>query len=358
MSGADHRRADGLGRDLDHVLAHTRDIWEELRGASIFLTGGTGFFGHWLLHTLNAANRELDLGVRCAVLTRQPEAFRRRTPELADQNWLSLMTGDIRSFEDPGRLFSHIIHGATPASAALIQENPLEMVDIIVAGTRRVLDIASRCGVRKLLLCSSGAVYGAPPSDLGGTPETYLGGPDPLNPRSAYAEGKRVSELMCVAATKKTGMEATIARCFAFVGPYLPLDTHFAIGNFIRDAMARREVLVSGDGTSVRSYQYAADLAIWLWTILVRGASGRAYNVGSNQAISIGQLAHVVAQTLGASVPARILGTPDPGRRPEWYVPSTERAESELGLANRIDLPEAIRRTAEAVRHLSMVTAV
>jgi dTDP-glucose 4,6-dehydratase len=359
MNGAnDLPAAEWLGRDLDHVLAHTKDVWEELRGASLFLTGGTGFFGHWLLHTLDAANRSLGLGVRCAVLTRDPGAFRRRTPRLASQEWLTLLAGDVRSFEDPGLRCSHIIHAATPASAALIAENPLEMIDIIVAGTRRVLEFSRRCGARKLLLCSSGAVYGAQPGDLEAVPETYLGGPDPLNPRAAYAEGKRVSELMCAAESRKGSLEVASARCFAFVGPYLPLDTHFAIGNFIRDALAQRDVVVRGDGTPLRSYLYAADLAIWLWTILARGASGRAYNVGSEEGVSIAQLARLVVETLSAPVAVRVLGAAEPGRAPERYVPSTARARSELNLEQWIDLPEAIRRTARAAEPFSVVTTV
>jgi len=319
----------GLERDLDHILEHTQGLWDELRGASLFMTGGTGFFGRWMVESFCAANREFQLGARLAVLSRGPQN---------DREGVSYCSGDVRSFDFPKGDFSHVIHLATPASAALNESHPFEMQEICVNGTRRVLEMARLHGVRKLLLASSGAVYGRQPVDLDKIPEEYLGGPDPLDPRSAYAEGKRMAEWIA-AASKADGFEVKIARGFAFAGPYLPLDAHFAVGNFIGDALAGRPIVVQGDGTAVRSYLYAADLAIWLWTILIRGVTGRAYNVGSENAISIGDLARL----MGPEVEVR--GTPVVGGKPERYVPSTARARAELHLEERIDLSQAIRRT-------------
>jgi dTDP-glucose 4,6-dehydratase len=315
----------GLDRDLAHILEHTQTLWPELRGASLFVTGGTGFFGRWIVESFDAANRQFQLGARCTVLSRHPQQPR---------DGISFHVGDVRAFDFPAGDFSHIIHLATPTSGAV---DPFEIQEICVNGTRRVLDLAKLRGVEKFLLASSGAVYGRQPPDLEKTPEDYLGGPDPLDPRSAYAEGKRMAEWMCAA----SGLPVKIARGFAFLGPYLPIDAHFAAGNFVRDALAGRPLVVAGDGTPVRSYLYAADLAIWLWTMLLRGESGRAYNVGSEREINIADLARLVAGPL----PVEVRGTPVVGRKPERYVPSTARARTELHLEERIDLSESIRRT-------------
>ena len=328
------------------MLAHTAGIWEEFSGASVFLTGGTGFFGHWLLSSFAAANDRFGLNARALVLTRDAEGFRRRAPALASHPAISFQAGDVRTFDFPAGRFSHIIHAATPASAAFNSARPLEMQDTIIEGTRRVLDFAGQCSAVKLLLCSSGAVYGRQPPELERIPEDYTGGPDCLDPRSAYAEGKRVSELLCATYARDSSIEMKIARCFAFAGPHLPLDAHFAIGNFLRDAMAGRPIVIQGDGTPFRSYLYAADLMIWLWTILSRGQSCRPYNVGSESAIGIADLGRLVAGTVAPGTPIQIIGTPEPGRLAERYVPSTERARSELQLAEYIDLAESIRRTA------------
>jgi nucleoside-diphosphate-sugar epimerase len=256
-----------LAHDLDRVLAQTGGLWEALRGARVFVTGGTGFFGCWLLETFLWANDRLDLGASAVVLTRDARAFERKVPHLTAHPAVRLLDGDVRTFEFDGGHVSHVIHAATASSAAI---DPRLMFDTIVDGTRRSLELAHRCGASRFLLTSSGAVYGRQPHDLTHVPEDYAGGPDPANARQAYAEGKRAAELLC-AVHADARLQPTIARCFAFVGPYLPLDAHFAAGNFIRDGLAGGPIRVSGDGTPYRSYLYASDLAIWLWTILLRG---------------------------------------------------------------------------------------
>jgi nucleoside-diphosphate-sugar epimerase len=335
-----------LAEDLDHILAQTRDLWEELRGQRLFITGGTGFFGTWLLESFAWANARLDLRSSAMVLTRNPDAFRRKAPHLASDSSIRFYVGDIRSFDFPEGNFSHVIHAATEASATLNEEAPLTMCDTIVLGTRRALNFARSCGARKFLLTSSGAVYGMQPSDLSHVPEEYLGGPDPANPSSAYGEGKRVAELLSVVYAKQYGLQVKIARCFAFVGPHLPLATHFAIGNFIRDGLRGAPILVKGDGTPYRSYLYAADLAIWLWTILSKGESCRPYNVGSGESLTIAETARAVAEAFASSVSVKIAKATSPGKPAEHYVPSVARVQSELGLQQHISLNEAIRRTA------------
>jgi nucleoside-diphosphate-sugar epimerase len=222
---------------------------------------------------------------------------------------------------------------------------PQEMFETIVDGTRRVLQFAAASGCRKLLFVSSGAVYGKQPPELTHIPEDYLGAPDPLDPASAYGEGKRAAEMLCVVAGKKHGFEIKIARCFAFVGPHLPLDAHFAIGNFIRDALAGSPIRVNGDGTPLRSYLYAADLAVWLWTLLFAGTAGKAYNVGSDQAVSIADLSRTIADLISLGAQVEIARQSTPGAPVAIYVPSTDRARLELNLHSFVDLESAIRRS-------------
>ncbi len=334
-----------LAADLDHILARTEGLWEELRGRRILITGGTGFFGCWLLESLLHANRTLGLNARAVVLTRNAEAFRAKAPWLACDPAVELLSGDIRSFAFPQGPFSHVVHAATESSTTLNQDDPALMVETVVGGTRRALEFAVRCGARKFLLTSSGAVYGRQPPGLTHLPEEHPGAPDPLDPQSAYAEGKRMAELLCAVWGREHGLETKIARCFAFVGPYLPLDVHFAAGNFIRDGMAGGPIRVHGDGTPRRSYLYAADLAIWLWTILFRGAASRAYNTGSETGLSIAELARAVAETLDLRPDVIVAQAADPAKPVEQYVPSTRRAREELGLNEWVDLPEAVRRT-------------
>ena len=332
-----------LAADLDVVLKDTGALWDDLRGARLFITGGTGFFGCWLLETLLWANDRLSLGASMVVLTRNRGAFLRKAPHLAGHRAVTLIEGDVRALDGDLGTFSHVIHAAT-ASASPAQ--PAETFDTIVEGTRRALVFARRAGARRFLLTSSGAVYGRQPETVPRLSEDYAGAPDTLDASQAYAEGKRAAETLCAVHAAKS-FEPAIARCFAFVGPYLTLDAHFAIGNFIRDALEGGPIRVAGDGTAWRSYLYAADLAVWLWTILLRGEALRPYNVGSSHALTIEALARLVADTLAPGAAVEIARQRLPDAAAERYVPSVARAETELGLRATIPLAEGIRRTAQ-----------
>lgn len=332
--------------DLEHVLEHTRPLWEQLRGGRIFVTGATGFFGVWLLETFAHANSCLNLGASLVGLSRDPAAFYAKAPHLAADPSITLHQGDIRDFEFPAGAFTHVIHAGTTSSTPV---PPGEMLDTIIQGTQRTLAFAVSSGANRFLFVSSGAVYGKQPADMTHIPETYSGAPDPMDPNSAYGEGKRVGELLCSIAHKEHGLETTIARCFAFVGPHLPLDAHFAIGNFIRDAMRGEPIRVK-DGTPYRSYLYAADLSVWLWTILFRGEACHPYNVGSDQEITIAQLAATVASTIGGSIKAPT-STPNVNSSTSHYVPSIDRAKIRLDLNVCIPLQESIQRTTSWHRH-------
>ena len=241
-----------LSADLDHILAHTRDTWEALRGRRLFITGGTGFFGCWLLESFLWANDHLDLGAAAVVLSRNPAA---------GHPAITLHQGDVRDFDFPPGEFARVIHAANDPSTSLAQRSPLAVLDTIVEGTRHTLEFARHCGAPDLLFTSSGAVYGKQPPCLSHVAEDYTGAPDPTSPASLYGEGKRLAELLCVLYNAQHGIRSKIARCFAFIGPYLPLDANFAAGNFIRDALAGGPIHIRGDGTPYRSYLYAANRA-------------------------------------------------------------------------------------------------
>ena len=251
----------------------------------------------------------------------------------------------MQDFKFPNEKFDYIIHAATEASATLNAENPLEMADTIINGTRRTLDFARQCGAKRFLFLSSGAIYGKQPDSLPNIPENYNGAPDPLDTLSAYGEAKRAAELLCSIYHKYYGIETAIARCFALVGPYLGLNIHYAIGNFIQDALKGRPIIVTGDGSPLRSYLYTADLAIWLWTILFKGAAATAYNVGSDIPISIAELAHKVASLAPKKCGVHIAAKPDPNAIRQKYIPCIDKAKKDLNLKCLIDLDEAIKRT-------------
>lgn len=263
------------------------------------------------------------------ILSRSPAAFIKRYPTLAKQRGVKFRQGDVRSFDFGSEKYDAVIHAATEAVTTISDE---EMTSVVVEGTRHVIDFAKACGAKKLMLTSSGAVYG---------PQISAVSEDaPCNPITAYGKGKLIAEEMCAA----SGLHTLLPRCFAFVGPYLNRSIHFAIGNFIQNCLDGVPIVINGDGTPYRSYLYADDLVEWLFAILERGESGRPYNVGSGVGLSIVELAQTVRSALGTTNPIEILGSPT-GSPPSVYVPDISRAQQDLELHVSVSLEEAICRT-------------
>ncbi len=305
----------------------TRQMLEDKR---IFLTGGTGLLGKWFLEYF------LTLKAELVVLSRDPEHFKASFPKFVKYSRVSFSFGDIRSFKFPKGDFDYVIHAAMPVSSDHKLIDSPEMFSIAVDGTKHLLEFGKQANVKRFLYVSSGAIYGKPSDGMSLIAETY-----PLRPVTAYGRGKLESESLCEA----SGIESVSARCFSFIGPYMPLNANFAIGNFIGNCLRNEAIEIRGDGTPLRSYMYGADLVEWLLTILVKGEAGRAYNVGSDHAVSILELATLVQEVAGCHQPIVRCKEADTMTPPECYVPSIDLAKKELGLSLTIDLPKSIAMT-------------
>jgi len=315
----------------------------------LLLTGGTGFFGKALLRRFSTL-RNLD-NSEIIILSRNPEFFISQYPDLTSNRSISFLKGDIefRNSLPWDHQFTHVLHAATDSTQGP-SLTPRQRYDQIVDGTRNILDLAIATGARRFLLTSSGAIYGPQPVDVSTISEDFPGSPLLCEPSTAYGQAKRAAEHHCALYREAHGLETVIARCFAFVGPDLPLNAHFAIGNFIRDALTADAITVAGDGAPLRTYLDQTDLAHWLFTLLECGRSGDAYNVGSNEVISIAELAHLVRDILAPDKPVQILANPDPPATRYRYVPDIRKAQQELGLDIHVALADSIRRTGEACR--------
>jgi dTDP-glucose 4,6-dehydratase len=327
---------------LQEILHHL--AVEELEGQTLFLTGGTGFFGFWLLSLLDLVHQQ-GVNFEVQVLSRRPDQFLASAPFFATKKWLRLQQGDVKTYQPTGPA-SLLIHAATDTHAQA-HTHPLAIVEDVLQGTQNCLNQASRQGVRRALFVSSGAIYGRQAAAREPTPESARIFIDPDQPPNYYGEAKRMAEHWATLIGQSAGMVVPIARCFAFVGPAMDLNGHFAIGNFIRDGLRAKTIQVQGDGTPVRSYLYGADLAIWLLQMLLKGQHGRPYNVGSDQGISIRELAELTRQILSPEKTVSIAQRPVDNPLRSWYVPSITRARTELNLDVWTPLSDAIGLTAK-----------
>jgi UDP-glucuronate decarboxylase len=311
----------------------------------ILIVGGSGFVGSSLSDLLTVSAHESVVFTSTGF--RVPSNFNPHGQNFSHVSWNVLNRSDL----NPD--FDLIIHAATPASAQLNNNNPKDMFDVIVQGMENVIEFASRHPkLPTVLFTSSGAVYDGVGDLNENIEESSIITPNSVGSPSAYSEGKRSAELMLKEASDAGICKGIIARLFAFSGKNLPRDRHFAIGNFVEDAVTKKKIIIRGDGSSIRSYLDQWDMAQWMLTIANHGDPSHIYHVGSERAISIVNLATLISQRYelitGEIVPIEILGQSSPLDGVSRYVPSTAQTRKELGLSETISLESSIDSMLEA----------
>jgi dTDP-glucose 4,6-dehydratase len=311
----------------------------------MFLTGGTGFFGKAILRQLLQEYKGDGAKFVVTVLSRNPTRFLEENPDFSNQPWLKFYCGDICNRETLplSMKFTHVLHAATDSTIGP-SLTPRERFTQILEGTKNILQFTHECGAKRFLLTSSGGVYGPQPSDLGFMQESQNIIPDPLIADNAYSIAKRAAENLCAIYAEEYNFEIVIARCFAFIGEDLPLDAHFAIGNFLRDALNEVDISVLGDGSPTRTYLDQRDLSQWLLKILKVGRAGEAYNVGSDEVITIAELAKLIRDMVNPNLKVQITQSKIECNFRNKYVPDIAKAKKELGLSVTYTLRQSLEK--------------
>ena len=330
----------------DYNLYHNKieEISNFLKNQRILITGGTGLFGYWILDFFLNINSYFNLESNVTLLTRRnPSEILKNIP-LEFHKYISFIQGDIRNFEFPEQEFDFLIHGSGLPKSSIYEIEPFAMNDVIVNGTTHILKLIKKSKIKKLLFISSGAAYGDQPFNTDYLSEDLNIAPSTIQSSSLYGEAKRISEILCIIAGKENQVEVKIARCFTFTGSNIPLDQHFAVGNFINDVLNNRDILITGDSRTIRSYMYSTDLSHWLWTILLEGKNNEIYNVGSDEPISILELANLVKKVTNHK--GKIIENKNFHNKTfNKYLPSIEKAKSDLSLKINVNIEEAIEKT-------------
>ncbi len=339
------RAIDLVREDCATVLQSQGQQLSPLRGDTLVVTGGTGFMGSWIAEMVACLNDLHGFNTRLLLIARSTDHFRATRPHLASRRDITLVKSDVRHTVEFPKETNWLIHAAANPDSSFHATNPVETLSVIGEGTSSVLRATDRCASLKMLLnVSSSLVYGGQPLDLERMPESFGGAPSCGSASSAYAEAKRFAETFCAAARSQARIPTLTARPFAFIGPYQSMDRPWAINSFIREAIQGEAIRVSGDGRTVRSYMYPADMAFWLLRVLSGGTAGQIFNLGSPEGIQLGELATMISEHFQPR-PEIHLSTAPGHTQPSRMVPDVSAAQKALGLTLRIPLKTALERT-------------
>lgn len=299
----------------------------------ILITGGTGYFGKSILSYLHKNKFDIE---EVFILSRNPKIIVSSFDCNDFPFKISFLSHDIQKSLTFEKYVDFVIHAATTVGP----QDPEITKKVIIDGTENVLKYCIHKKIKRLLYISSGAIYGKQPTNLKKINENYIGD---FNMRTVYGNSKYEAENLCKFYADHYNLDFVIARGFTFVGPYLPINSHFAIGNFINDGLNGRDIIISGDGRTIRSYLFSDDLVNWLFAILFKGKSYEAYNVGSDQYMSLSELADRVKRCFKNKINIKIQGDLiDPIN---VYVPDVSKIKNNLGVLESVNIDEAITKT-------------
>jgi nucleoside-diphosphate-sugar epimerase len=350
-----------VDQDLDHILSLASSELAGLSGASLLITGGAGFLGHYLVQAAARWNERHPDADPIAVTVY--DNYVRGVPpwldEVARSPDVTLVEHDIRGpLPDDVPDFDAIVHAAGIASPTFYRRNPLEMMDANVGGLRTLLDHARRQAdrghpVRGFLFFSSSEVYGDPLPGNIPTPETYRGNVSFTGPRACYDEAKRYGETLSVTFARQFGLPVKIVRPFNNYGPGLKITDRRVIPDFAADILSGRDIVVLSDGSPTRTFCYVADAVVGYYKALVRGRPGEPYNIGVEEPeISVLNLAERMS-----AIGRELLGYRGKGvhrtseerdyleDNPTRRCPVIDKARMELGYEPGIGLDEGLRRS-------------
>lgn len=343
--------SDLIRRDCEEIAPQAVSLLQGLRNQKLYIAGGTGFVGTWIAELVACLNDAYSFNVGLVLASRDIDAFRERAPHIASRKDVRLESIDVRTCLEIPDDVGYLVHAAASPDNRQHMSNPLLTMEIISRGTANMLDSATKiAGLKKVLVASSGQVYGKQVDASEKIAESLPGTLNCNAITSVYPEAKRYAETLCCAYWSSCKLPVVIARPFSFVGPYQGLEKPWAINNFIRDALMNNPVRIIGNGKPVRSYMYASDMALWFLRILTDGCAGLAYNVGSPFGISLKDVAEKVLLYSNATSDVILKNMNDDS---SVFVPDDGLCRESLDLSVMVPIDTALIRTMEWYRKLA-----
>jgi len=341
--------AKGLGSDA-----------KKLAGKTVFLSGGGGFLGKYIVGTLCYLNDHV-LSTPCRIIsvdnfiTGAPHPhFNYKGRDDVLEVW-----GDI-TYPLPVREPIHyIIHAAGLASPVYYKKYPLETIESAVTGAKNLLELAKRNKehFEGFMFFSSSEIYGDPDPSAVPTPETYHGYVSSVGPRSCYDESKRLGETITVIYHEQFGIPGKIVRPFNVFGPGMGHNDRRVLPMYAYRALNKEIIPVHGDGHQTRTFCYITDAITGFLKVLLVGKPGQAYNIGNpDNEISMRNLAKLFVEIEGHGAKYEMIPYPSnyPAGEPQRRCPDITKAKKELKYNSSMSLEQGLKRFVEWCRTQEM----
>lgn len=290
-----------LLRDLQNISSANFIPWEQLKGKTIFVTGATGLIGFNVVSGLLYANEIKKLGLTVLALVRNEERARQRFSDFTDCDALKFIISNVETLP---RVYGvdYIIHGASQTASKVFVEQPVETIMTALSGTHNVLELAKLNNVKGMVYLSSMEVYGHPEKGHKVT-EDDIGTMSPLDVRNSYPISKLQCESLCHAYACEYGLNITIARLTQTFGAGASENDNRIFAYFSKCVKNRHNIVLNTKGDTERCYLYTSDAVTAILTLLLKGESGRAYNLADEKSYcSIAQMAEKIALAHGIKV--------------------------------------------------------
>lgn len=317
----------------------TNIIRNGLNNKRIFIVGGTGFVGKNILNYLKIHEIEF---ANVTILTRNINNFKSSYPELTDIPNLSYHECDVLNLKYFGSDFDFVINGAT---ASIQNVNSTQLLNESILGTLNVLEYAKNASVSSLINLSSGAVYGEIKQKVA-VIEDSLQRPKIENQANSYGLGKLMSEHYAYLFASNQ-MKVTSLRCFCFGGPYLDFS-YYVLGYMISNALQNQDILLKSGSGVYRSYLSSNDLVEAIFMNLInaklRDSNYEVYNLGSEDAYSVHDLAKIVKNNLNSK--SKIVYQNNNEELISYYIPNMDKFKK-TGISLESKLTDVIGETAK-----------
>lgn len=321
--------------------------WEGFKGKSVTVTGATGLLGSHIIDFFLYLNRVYEASIEVIALGRNPQKIQRRFSYAMNSNLFKSAT-----FELSGRFpeidTDYIIHCAGNSHPQLFAQDPVGTLIGNVLGAEKVLKYGV-CHDTKILLLSSGEVYGENLNGIIPMEEDYTGKLDLSSSRSCYTEGKRAVEALGQSYKAQYGVDVVIARPCRIFGPTMTSEDNKASAQFIRNGLENKDIVLKSPGEQMFSYIYSSDAVSALLTILIKGKSGEAYNVANDRCnVRLKDFAKEVAKKANVRLTFNLIGEPG-GSKVTNAVLDTAKLQS-LGWTPAYDLSQGVEQTLKILK--------